>query len=129
MRLPGGHVVDVVTARAERYPAPGALPEVWPGTLEDDQNRRDFTIESLNRAAYDPYLTAFAQLVPPLVRSWDATPASDPLKARVAEQVAMLRAWDYKWSASSVPCCCSGRRQRSTPAASSGGQVGPHWLA
>jgi tRNA nucleotidyltransferase (CCA-adding enzyme) len=40
-------VVDVVTARRERYAAPGALPEVTPGDLEDDLLRRDFTVNAL----------------------------------------------------------------------------------
>lgn len=39
--------VDVVTARSERYPEPAALPEVSPGSLEDDLRRRDFTINAL----------------------------------------------------------------------------------
>jgi tRNA nucleotidyltransferase (CCA-adding enzyme) len=38
--------VDVVRARAESYPAPGALPIVRPGTLEDDLARRDVTINT-----------------------------------------------------------------------------------
>jgi tRNA nucleotidyltransferase (CCA-adding enzyme) len=45
--LPGGVSVDLTTARRERYPAPGALPEVEPGTLEDDLARRDFTINAM----------------------------------------------------------------------------------
>jgi tRNA nucleotidyltransferase (CCA-adding enzyme) len=43
---PFGHL-DLVTARTERYPEPGALPEVEPGTLDDDLRRRDFTINAL----------------------------------------------------------------------------------
>jgi tRNA nucleotidyltransferase (CCA-adding enzyme) len=41
-----GCAYDVVTARAERYAAPGALPEVLPGDLEDDLMRRDFTVNT-----------------------------------------------------------------------------------
>lgn len=41
-----GHV-DLITARRERYPAPGALPEVQPGTLADDLARRDFTVNAM----------------------------------------------------------------------------------
>jgi acyl-homoserine-lactone acylase len=67
------------------------------------QNRKDFTLESLIGAAYDPYLPAFAQLIPTLVDAYDRTPASSPLRARVAEPVAALRAWDYRWGAESVP--------------------------
>jgi len=67
------------------------------------EGKHDFTLESLRAAAFDPYLTAFAQLIPTLVAAYDSTPSSDPLKTRVADQVAMLRGWDYRWSASSVP--------------------------
>src|ERR671935_1180816 len=38
---------DMVTARAERYPEPGALPEVRAGTLEEDLARRDFTVNAI----------------------------------------------------------------------------------
>jgi tRNA nucleotidyltransferase (CCA-adding enzyme) len=42
------HEVDVATARAERYPHPGALPEVEPaGEIETDLARRDFTINAM----------------------------------------------------------------------------------
>jgi tRNA nucleotidyltransferase (CCA-adding enzyme) len=44
---PDGFAFDVVTARAESYPAPGALPEVRPGTLEEDLARRDFTVNAM----------------------------------------------------------------------------------
>ncbi len=39
--------VDVVTARRERYPHPGALPVVEPSTIDDDLARRDFTIHAM----------------------------------------------------------------------------------
>jgi len=65
--------------------------------------RHDFTLASLQSAAYDPYLTAFAQLVPTLIAAYDSAPSSNPLKAQLADQVAVLRAWDYRWSVSSVP--------------------------
>jgi tRNA nucleotidyltransferase (CCA-adding enzyme) len=43
----GEHRVDLATLRKETYARPGALPEVSPGTLEDDLNRRDFSVNSL----------------------------------------------------------------------------------
>lgn len=43
----GGHVYDLATARVERYPRPGALPDVRPGTLEEDLLRRDFTVNAI----------------------------------------------------------------------------------
>jgi tRNA nucleotidyltransferase (CCA-adding enzyme) len=36
-----------VSARAESYPQPGALPEVRPGSLADDLARRDFTVNAI----------------------------------------------------------------------------------
>ena len=67
------------------------------------ENKKDFTINSLIAAAYDSYLPAFAQMIPALLKASDATPADNPLKAKVAEQIKLLRDWDYRWSATSVP--------------------------
>jgi acyl-homoserine-lactone acylase len=67
------------------------------------QDRKDFTTASLIEAAFDTYLTAFAELLPPLFESYDRTPAGNPLKARLSEQIALLREWDFRWSAESVP--------------------------
>jgi acyl-homoserine-lactone acylase len=67
------------------------------------EGKKDFTIESLIAAAYDSYLPAFAEMIPRLVDAWEKAPASNPLKAKVAEQVALLRGWDYRWGATSVP--------------------------
>ncbi|MFI5004797.1 MAG: prohead protease, partial [Solirubrobacterales bacterium] len=39
--------IDIATARRERYPAPGALPEVEPAPLAEDLQRRDFTVNAL----------------------------------------------------------------------------------
>ncbi len=67
------------------------------------EGKKDFTIASLIGAAYDPWLPAFAQLVPTLLQAYDAAPASSPSKARLAEPVAALRGWDYRWGTASVP--------------------------
>lgn len=42
-----GLALDLITARHEVYPLPGALPVVTPGTLDDDLRRRDFTINAI----------------------------------------------------------------------------------
>jgi acyl-homoserine-lactone acylase len=65
--------------------------------------KRDFTMQSLTAAAFDSYLPEFAILIPTLLRAYDGLPASDPLKAKLAEQVRLLRRWDFRWSVSSVP--------------------------
>jgi acyl-homoserine lactone acylase PvdQ len=67
------------------------------------QNTKDFTLDSLITAAYDSYLTWFEKPIPALVKAWDRTPATDPLKAKLSDQIALLRAWDLRWSATSVP--------------------------
>ena len=67
------------------------------------QNKKDFTLDSLIAAAYDSYLTWFEKPIPALVKAWDQTPATDPLKAKLADQIALLRAWDLRWSQTSVP--------------------------
>jgi acyl-homoserine-lactone acylase len=67
------------------------------------QNKKDFTLDSLKAAAFDGYLTGFERLIPRLIGAYDRTPASSPLKAKLAEQIALLRAWDLRWSVSSVP--------------------------
>jgi tRNA nucleotidyltransferase (CCA-adding enzyme) len=42
-----GSRIDVATRRSERYPEPGALPEVGAGTPEQDLERRDFTVNAI----------------------------------------------------------------------------------
>jgi tRNA nucleotidyltransferase (CCA-adding enzyme) len=42
-----GASIDLATIRAESYPAPGALPDVRPGTPEQDLERRDFTVNAI----------------------------------------------------------------------------------
>jgi len=39
--------IDIATARSEEYPKPGQLPRVVPGSLHDDLERRDFSINTL----------------------------------------------------------------------------------
>lgn len=63
---------------------------------------RNWTMASLTAAAFDSYLPAFATMIPLLVRAYDAAPDSDPLRARLSMQIAVLRAWDYRWGVNSV---------------------------
>ncbi|MGD0872401.1 MAG: acylase [Bryobacteraceae bacterium] len=67
------------------------------------ENKKDFTLDSLIAAAFDTYLTWFEKPIPALIKAWDATPDSNPLKAPTAEQIALLRKWDLRWGAGSVP--------------------------
>ena len=67
------------------------------------QNKKDFTLDSLIGAAYDSYLTWFEKPIPALAKAWDQTSASDPLKTKLSDQIALLRSWDLRWSMTSVP--------------------------
>ena len=66
------------------------------------ENKKDFTLESLNTAAYDTQMPFFEKPIPALVKAWDALSANDPLKPKLADQIKLLRAWDYRWSVDSV---------------------------
>ena len=46
--------LDLVNARSETYPKPGALPVVSPGTLHGDLVRRDFSVNAM-AATIEPY--------------------------------------------------------------------------
>ncbi|RZM11843.1 MAG: acylase, partial [Sphingomonas sp.] len=64
--------------------------------------RRGWTPERLRAAAYDPYLPAFARLLPGLVAAWRALPAGDPRRGSLAAPVATLARWDHRWGYDSV---------------------------
>ncbi|MCA0358299.1 MAG: penicillin acylase family protein [Proteobacteria bacterium] len=66
------------------------------------KDAKNLTLGGLIEKAYDPYLTAFARLIPTLEAAYAATPEGDPIKTKVAAQVAALAAWDRKWSTRST---------------------------
>jgi acyl-homoserine-lactone acylase len=66
------------------------------------QGRTGFTTDTLIAAAFDSYQPAFARLVPRLLLAHAALPASNPQKRTLAGPIAVLRAWDYRWSVESV---------------------------
>ncbi|MGU3391158.1 penicillin acylase family protein [Sphingomonas sp. M1A8_2b] len=59
--------------------------------------KRGWTGDSLRTAAFDPYLPAFARLLPGLVDAFAALPAGDPRRQRLAAPIALLKSWDYRW--------------------------------
>jgi acyl-homoserine-lactone acylase len=63
--------------------------------------RHRFTRAGLQSLAFDSYLPAFAGLIPPLLRAYDALPAHDPLRVALRGQIELLRGWNYRWGSSS----------------------------
>jgi acyl-homoserine-lactone acylase len=63
----------------------------------------DFTLESLIDLAFDPYMAAFAELVPKLAADYDALPDNAPLKAKLRGPMTLLEGWDYRWGIASMP--------------------------
>jgi len=69
--LKDGLKVDLANPREERYPYPGALPQVRASTLERDLRRRDFTVNAMA-----------LRLVPSPMRFFDPFGGLEDLKAR-----------------------------------------------
>jgi acyl-homoserine-lactone acylase len=65
------------------------------------QGSKGWTLEGLQAAAYDSYQPGFAELIPELVSAWDLA-ADGERKRSLAEPIAVLRAWDYRWTGQSV---------------------------
>lgn len=66
------------------------------------KDRKDFTIDKLREAAYDSYLPWFEKTVPALISAWDKLPADNQLKAKLKDQINILRGWNFRWATDSV---------------------------
>lgn len=67
--------------------------------------KNDFTLESLITTAYDSELSAFVDLIPPLLLTTAADEMSEianPEVARTLEYIDLLRGWDYRYAIDSV---------------------------
>src|SRR5690606_3351306 len=113
---PNGWVMNTnnwpYSAAAEFSPRPGDYPRYMDTFGENPRGihatalltgLRDATLPSLIADAYDPWLPAFEQLLPVLVADFDALPAGDARKARLAGPIALLRDWDHRWNIASMP--------------------------
>lgn len=68
--------------------------------IEVLKDKKDFTIDSLLAAAYDPHLTAFDVLLPILFAQFDALPSDE--QQLFMPQITALKAWDKRSSVSST---------------------------
>ena len=66
------------------------------------RSRNNFTIETLIEAAYDTQMPGFEPIVPALIEAYAGTSTSHPLKSELAEQMALIDGWDYRWGLESV---------------------------
>ena len=67
------------------------------------EKKKDFTLDGLLAAAYDSYLPWFEQPLPSLIKAYDALASTNPLKAKLADQMSLLKKWDMRWGVTSVP--------------------------
>ena len=67
-------------------------------------NKKGLTLDTLIKdVAFDSYMPEFEIQIPLLLKAHAAAPASNPLKAKTADAIALLKDWDYRWSMTSVP--------------------------
>lgn len=90
-----------VPSRYPAYMAPDAENYRGLNAVRVLSRRSTFTLDTLIAAANDPYLTAFAQLIPTLVQAFDATPNS-PNAPALAPAIDTLRRWNYQYGVGSV---------------------------
>ncbi len=66
------------------------------------KNIQGVTLDSLIKAGYDPHLTGFDVLLPPLLSAYDALSAEDTRRAALKQAIEILRHWDHRTGADSV---------------------------
>jgi acyl-homoserine-lactone acylase len=63
---------------------------------------KGWTLDRLQAAAFESSQPGFAELIPQLLKAYDALPKKDPRRERLAGSINTLRGWDHRWSAGSV---------------------------
>jgi acyl-homoserine-lactone acylase len=60
---------------------------------------KGWTLDKLQAAAFDSYQPGFANLIPPLIKAYDALPAKNRRRDALSGPISLLRGWNYRWSA------------------------------
>ncbi len=68
------------------------------------QDQKEFTLEKLIATSRDSYLPGFEKLLPSFTKAFDQeATTNDSLCQNLSEPIKLLKAWDLRWSATSVP--------------------------
>lgn len=67
------------------------------------QNQRDFTLDKLIAVSQDSYLPGFEKLMPSFMAAYDEVSYAHDSLQYLKEPIQRLKAWDLRWSATSVP--------------------------
>jgi len=68
------------------------------------KNQKDFTLDKLIATSRDSYLPGFEKLLPSFLQAFDEVAASnDSLQKNLSEPIQLLKGWDLRWAATSVP--------------------------
>lgn len=99
----GGQPVELITARKESYREDSRKPSTEPATLEEDAQRRDFTVNALlldleSGQVRDPLGSGLADLASKVLR----TPL-DPAVTFAEDPLRMLRAIRFRWQLGFAP--------------------------
>ena len=99
------------TAAGTSSPAPAKFPTYMAPDAENYRGlnavrvlsrKPSFTLDTLIAAANDPHLTAFDEMLPPLLTAYQPTSAEKTTAPALAEAIEVLRAWNHNYSKTSV---------------------------
>ncbi|GAA4029649.1 penicillin acylase family protein [Hymenobacter glaciei] len=91
-----------VAAKYPKYMAPDAENYRGLNAVRVLSNKAVFTLDTLIAAANDPHLTAFDDMLPPLLTAYQPTSAEKAAAPALAEAIEVLRAWNRNYSKTSV---------------------------
>jgi acyl-homoserine-lactone acylase len=89
-------------AKFPKYEAPDAENYRGLNAVRVLSRKAVFTLDTLIAAADDPHLTAFDELLPPLLAAYQPTSAEKAAAPAVAEAINVLHAWNHNYAQTSV---------------------------